>query len=1453
MQPQDVAELLRATASDADAVAQYLLSIDAEEVRVNSVLSQWLVGPLRCARDEEEERAAVRRLARARAAAPALPVHAAADVDAPHPREFLAVVIALHCSLVWNGSPNELDCMQWLTEISLGYLGATQDDNNNSTTNSNMKTRMRVTAIADEIRMLLRIIYELLDDGLQDYGPRSRRVLPQVLGLVPILLGVLADLATTVIDAKKSSSELHELITVVRMSYSESGKADRVAVDAGNNSISVGSAEGKRVAHVTKQLASSAGAFGNYADRTRGASKRKHEPNPSRMRRNRQCHTELPLGQPGAPFVSSTPGSSASGGRVQPPNGTIISILCWNAIRGLSLQHELGVATDSGEERPEDAFRVTLDWRDLIFLFHVLKVSKPVLHHRTTSSRIATDATVFTEIEKLTWSIFQLELSKHTKSVTSRRTPSTSSVDLTKHLTDKVSQVLTFGGTQVHAREWKALLLMDFAFFWMEESERTRFATIASDAKIFQTEEIVSALKNSLQVCQEIQAWAFGRLERVFRVENPERLYVQLRRSSWEEIHRLVTNQLSRFLDPPPPSSSVQHRFSRGGSDLDDEDEEEEDDEHTDSATRFRIGSLVHFYRENTSADGAAAVGLVFQKTLSCLLAFEAAAFATDTCKDGLPVPVIETGGMIHWVTDFVSNLEFFFHWISQSSTNEDFVGGGTATKAPRSRAPTGVQVLEKKVMWQLLARIGIGCALCAVAMDHILGYKDDDQEPAHRHRGGGARDEQLSVWVLLEAQFALHRLLRKLISVHGTAIDVKLSKEYLAASIAGVSSVMDARSALVIAQINASLESDLEDAQTDETRRVGSAASATNSGISFDGVLFALDSCCNNISVADDRSFLRVMPCESQQSHQPHATGDLDIFKSLLTLYFNVRDQVFVAPQANTSHSPRSMFTVYTESFVAKFPKSMRHLVATPRNAKHVVLFDAKAAEDVLVRVFTAIGRVLDAQVETHGVNDIDYHLQRLLNNDDDGNQQEQQGQSPASGFIALAVMLLDDLQAFMSFDELAKLKLTSALLVKRLCDHGASAHASTSPRAFARDMLRLSCTSYAIMCDHVVYHTPLLRVLLSLVFSVHVGKSIEAVIELRDAMEGVLLAAGFEVDKTIVAPLFSRTARPSSSAIAATFAKSNENTKRRSTKERSSAKRRKRLRQLSFDSSDNGEPENGREQIEVDGFADDSSGNVPQPHLASHEAQSAAIHFLVTLVDASHATLLKYAANGTRHGSDEQRRPSSQSVLLYLRSSQYVLHALLTAKDISWIQVRVLGKVLSTIEYGLRLAKAWIAVLTNSKDNADNAASRVSVEVLDACVQLSLRGRIWISALKESIKDATTKTRLSATALKIDVFLLNAPQLVDAYAKELVLTESEKDRLNAMLSSVTKQIIPAEKSTSSLKPETPRKKAHMIGVVPIVKKRKTRLRSRHPYIDECLREEDGDDAFVDLEDFIA
>lgn len=59
---------------------------------------------------------------------------------------------------------------------------------------------------------------------------------------------------------------------------------------------------------------------------------------------------------------------------------------------------------------------------------------------------------------------------------------------------------------------------------------------------------------------------------------------------------------------------------------------------------------------------------------------------------------------------------------------------------------------------------------------------------------------------------------------------------------------------------------------------------------------------------------------------------------------------------------------------------------------------------------------------------------------------------------------------------------------------------------------------------------------------------------------------------------------------------------------------------------------------------------------------------------------------------------------------------------------------------------------------------------------------------------------------------------------------------------------------SSGGLNADKPTKlsRTQYVDVVPIVRKKKKRLRSRHPIIDAYLHEEDGDDAFADLEDFI-
>lgn len=74
--------------------------------------------------------------------------------------------------------------------------------------------------------------------------------------------------------------------------------------------------------------------------------------------------------------------------------------------------------------------------------------------------------------------------------------------------------------------------------------------------------------------------------------------------------------------------------------------------------------------------------------------------------------------------------------------------------------------------------------------------------------------------------------------------------------------------------------------------------------------------------------------------------------------------------------------------------------------------------------------------------------------------------------------------------------------------------------------------------------------------------------------------------------------------------------------------------------------------------------------------------------------------------------------------------------------------------------------------------------------------------------------------------------------------------DRLKPLVVLVKNTIssVSGDSETASRK----KTRASFVGVVPIVRKRRKRLHSRHPIIDAFLHEEAGDDAYADLEDFI-
>lgn len=140
------------------------------------------------------------------------------------------------------------------------------------------------------------------------------------------------------------------------------------------------------------------------------------------------------------------------------------------------------------DSNSEQQLIVALEWRDVLFLFHALQVSRPVLqpHHTGTTAfntsktttvttrrrrqqqRMATDVSVLDEIEQLTYATLQRDVMEALR-VDATDVAIDAALPSVVAVVARVSQLLAFSGPQVHARQWKALLLLDFALLWLVE------------------------------------------------------------------------------------------------------------------------------------------------------------------------------------------------------------------------------------------------------------------------------------------------------------------------------------------------------------------------------------------------------------------------------------------------------------------------------------------------------------------------------------------------------------------------------------------------------------------------------------------------------------------------------------------------------------------------------------------------------------------------------------------------------------------------------------------------------------------------------------------------------------------------------------------------------------------------------------------------------------------------
>ncbi|GMF10015.1 unnamed protein product [Phytophthora lilii] len=983
-----------------------------------------------------------------------------------------------------------------------------------------------------------------------------------------------------------------------------------------------------------------------------------------------------------------------------------------------------------------------------------------------------------------------------------------------------------------------------------------------------QEEEIVSALKNSVAACHDIQAWSFGRLEQAFQRNGPQTISpgISLRKSSWEELYRFLSQEAGKFVQPTPSSIT-------GYQNGDGDDSGDEYDEEDSSLPQFRFSSLDAFYQQNASLDGAASTGLIFQKLLSCMIAFEEAASRLKVSSDGLAVESLNENNrdIKQWLVDMASNWKYFFHWVCQDA--DDLLSPSVQSK-----------ICEKSAWWKLVARVYIGCAICNVVIEILMRRRvvDSTEDTEQALMAFHADDSGLSVWSLMEVEFSLHRMIQKLAIHYSNEMEASISKEYVRAASYGLRRVLQPGKLQILTAIKAAPQDTAATRVSQSDRPIG---------MSFDGVIFSLDSCCSPLQ--EDDMYGSFPYWDNEDS------GALTILETMFSIYLTIRERILTLSGHSSNDDSRNInsfasngsetdyrlqFSVYADSISAKFPALARHLVTPGRGTKSMVLLDAKSGEELLEHICSAIGRTLEMMIKATDLQSVDTQLGNALRNiswPNDSQQSNSGRGETCSNFVHLSRYFLSDVKKCVQLDRFTRLSVSCASLSKRLRDVGAElVDWSTN----SSDGHTLSSLAYDVLCDNVVYNPRLLRLLSSICLPTYFSSRLDTFVAMESKIEGIIQACGLDSSVYTSSPKVLTRERPSHVLTI----------KKKKHKDKTPAHR-KRLRHgfdarssygLRVDSDSDSDASYSSDSSISD--SDDSRANVESntnggkliqyvspsrdriPHLQSHATQSIAILAVLAVLEQSQSTLLKTIA-GKNSNNEPHMFPHHQEIMGYIRIHELVIKAICNNRDFSWGTRKVLVKILHIIELGLRIGKASGAV--QKGDDLDTSLrNETTFCILESSVLCAVRSRTWVDSLKDASHDSGTKskvrfsrslfvatrtlnifdfaTKVSATLLKMDVFFLQVPGTVQAWLKETMLSDALKDRLKALVTVVKEKMAPTDDKSARRGKAKPRQR--LLGVVPIVRKRRKRLRSRHPIIDAFLNEEDGADAFADLEDFI-
>ncbi|GLD98552.1 hypothetical protein PINS_up007249 [Pythium insidiosum] len=566
-----------------------------------------------------------------------------------------------------------------------------------------------------------------------------------------------------------------------------------------------------------------------------------------------------------------------------------------------------------------------------------------------------------------------------------------------------------------------------------------------------------------------------------------------------------------------------------------------------------------------------------------------------------------------------------------------------------------------------------------------------------------------------------------------------------------------------------------------------------TKNGLSLDCALLVLDACC----------------LEQSDSRSPNATGS-EVLQALLGVYDIARSSW---SESSASTDPPVSFTVYADSLASYFPKSIRHLLTLTENGTHQsVSLDMRACDELLTRVCSSLGKVLEFAwaMQSHDVDSVLIQWSSPTSSTKT---------SPALTLLQVASRLLNDIDAAMAHpDKLTKFKSASVTLVKKLMDH--STKLAKEPNEpldsvqFTELLTSVSRAAFDVICHNAVAQLPMLRVLINVSFSPHLAVFENSNDDLVSRTTEALRSSGFR-----------STSQPPTSSV-----------------HRSAKVPRKRLRRMDMQEvpvEHDRDHDDRTSDIDSCGL---NCGPVGSPRLTTPAAQAAAIHGVLVMVEAC-----QMRSSRVLRTTESHTKTWCAGIMRFTAFNRLLAATVFTVVDVTWVTARTMSKLFSILDIAVRSAKTTSALPAEENHRC--------LAAFESCVELLVRGRAWLSRIRQGTRDAGTISKLSATLLKVDVFLLSVPVLVESMVKTGDTWDTSlKTRIRAFVASIEEDLA----TTSRAKPTSKRKqehsKNHLVGVVPVIKKRRRqRLRSRHPFIDSCLQEETGDDAYADLEDFIA